>query len=32
MLAYYEGTGHFLYGWDVYRATIGKSGSLQKLQ
>lgn len=32
MLAYYEGTGHFLWGWDVYRASPGVAGSLTKLE
>ena len=28
MLAWYEGTGHFLAHWQLYRATCGESGSL----
>ncbi|MCR5223444.1 MAG: hypothetical protein K6D90_11340 [Lachnospiraceae bacterium] len=32
LLAWYEGTGHFLSGWDVYRTSCEKEGDLQSVE
>ncbi len=31
-LGFYEGTGHFLSGWEAYRMTAGKAGSLERIE